>query len=271
LSRVAIVSPVRVANDFDPGGAGNDSTVAASRSDVILSVLAARHGQRHNARVREIPRFADVAVDRAATLDVLALALAAEFREVDMADAIARLDALGADLARAAEQIHRTPEAQTLACGQIIGGAHGFVGDRERYDDPGNSMLDLVLTRRRGLPILLSVVYIEVARRATIPIAGVGLPGHFVVGHFGTDPPLLLDPFAGGEPVETDAPRELVRPWRADEIVMRMLNNLVAAYDRRGDTGAAIHAAGLRLALPATAAHRDVLRAELRAIQARLN
>ena len=59
-------------------------------------------------------------------------------------------------------------------------------------------MLDLVLTRRRGLPILLSVVYVEVARRAGIQIAGVGLPGHFVVGHFGTDPPVLLDPFAGG-------------------------------------------------------------------------
>jgi regulator of sirC expression with transglutaminase-like and TPR domain len=115
------------------------------------------------------------------------------------------------------------------------------------------------------------VVYIEAARRAAIPIAGVGLPGHFVVGHFGTDPPVLLDPFAGGGPVETRAPRNVVRPWRADEIVMRMLNNLVAAYDRRGDIGAAIHAASLRLALPAEASQRDMLRAELQAFQARLN
>jgi regulator of sirC expression with transglutaminase-like and TPR domain len=221
--------------------------------------------------MREMPRFADVAVDRAATLDVLALALAAEFREVDMADAMARLDALGAEVARAGDQTPQTPQAQTLVCGQIIGGAHGFAGDREHYDDPGNSMLDLVLTRRRGLPILLSVVYVEVARRAAIPIAGVGLPGHFVVGHFGTDPPVLLDPFAGGGQVETDAPRELVRPWRADEIVMRMLNNLVAAYDRRGDIDAAIHAASLRLALPAKLAQRTILQAELRAIQAQLN
>jgi regulator of sirC expression with transglutaminase-like and TPR domain len=66
----------------------------------------------------------------------------------------------------------RAPEAHALACGQIIGAAHGFVGDREHYDDPSNSMLDLVLTRRRGLPILLSVVYVEVARRAGIKIAG---------------------------------------------------------------------------------------------------
>jgi regulator of sirC expression with transglutaminase-like and TPR domain len=218
-----------------------------------------------------MPRFAEVAVDPAATLDVLALALAAEFRTVDAADALARLDTLGAEVGRAAEQTDRTPQDQALACEQIIGAAHGFTGDRENYDDPGNSMLDLVLTRRRGLPILLSVVYVEAARRAAIPIAGVGLPGHFVVGHFGTDPPVLLDPFAGGGPVETDVPRELVRPWRADEIVMRMLNNLVAAYNRRGDIGAAIHAATLRLALPATESQRDVLRAELHAMQARLN
>lgn len=125
---------------------------------------------------------------------MLALALAAEFRDVDAADAIARLDILGAEVARASEQTDRTSESQALVCGRTIGAAHGFVGDREHYDNPGNSMLDLVLRRRRGLPILLSVVYVEAARRAAIPIAGVGLPGHFVVGHFGTDPPVLLDP-----------------------------------------------------------------------------
>jgi hypothetical protein len=52
---------------------------------------------------------------------------------------------------------------------------------------------------------------------------------------------------------------------------MRILNNLVLAYDRRGDVGAAIQAARLRLALPAEASHRDMLHAQLRAIQARLN
>jgi regulator of sirC expression with transglutaminase-like and TPR domain len=217
------------------------------------------------------PRFAVLARDPDATLDVLALALAAEFRDVDAADAMARLGQLAAELSRAAAQTNGTPEAHALACGQIIGAAHGFVGDREHYDDPANSMLDLVLTRRRGLPILLSVVYVEVARRAGIQIAGVGLPGHFVVGHFGTDPPLLLDPFAGGGRVQTEAPQELVRPWRANEVAMRMLNNLVLAYQRRGDIGDAIHAARLRLTLPTEPSHRDILQAQLRTMQARLN
>jgi regulator of sirC expression with transglutaminase-like and TPR domain len=216
-------------------------------------------------------RFAVLARDPDATLDVLALALAAEFRDADAAGAIARLDILGAELSHAAEQTNGTPEAHALVCGQILGAAHGFVGDREHYDDPGNSMLDLVLARRRGLPILLSVVYVEVARRAGIQIAGVGLPGHFVVGHFGTDPPVLLDPFAGGGRVQTDATQELVRPWRSHEVAMRMLNNLVMAYHRRGDISAAIHAARMRLELPTEASHRDILHAELGAMRARLN
>ena len=218
-----------------------------------------------------MPRFAELAVDPDATLDVLGLAMAAEFREVDAAVAMASLDALGTELRRAAEQTSGTPEAHAVACKQTLGVAHGFSGDREQYDAPQNSMLDLVLARRRGLPILLSVVYVEVARRAGIELAGVGLPGHFVVGHFGTYPRLLLDPFAGGVQVKTDVAQDQVRPWRTHEVAMRMLNNLVLAYHRRGDLGAAIHAATLRLVLPADASHRDILQGELRAMQARLN
>jgi regulator of sirC expression with transglutaminase-like and TPR domain len=205
------------------------------------------------------------------TLDLIALGLAAEFREVDAAAAIAELDALGAELARATRATGGDPGALASACGRLLGVEHQFAGDREDYDDPENSMLDAVLARRRGLPILLSVVYVEVARRAGIGLVGVGLPGHFVVGHFGTEPPLLLDPFSGGVPVEGQFPRSLVRPWGAHETAMRMLNNLVGSYQRRADLGAAIRAATMRMALPATESESEVLRAELRAMQARLN
>jgi hypothetical protein len=99
----------------------------------------------------------------------------------------------------------------------------------------------------------------------------VGLPGHFVVGHFGADPPILLDPFAGGAGVDGEPPDELVRPWHAAQIAMRMLNNLVGSYARRGNLGAAIRAGDMRLALPAEESFREGLRAELRAMQARLN
>jgi regulator of sirC expression with transglutaminase-like and TPR domain len=217
--------------------------------------------------------FAEIAGNPDATLDVVALALAAEFREVDAAEAIATLDALGAELSSAAEQTSGTPEALSVTCRQVLGENHGFLGNQAQYDHPDNSMLDLVLTRRRGLPILLSVVYVEVARRAGIELAGVGLPGHFVVGHFGAEPPLLLDPFSGGATVATDAAAaEFIRPWDAPEIAMRMLNNLIAAYQRRGDLGRALHAAEMRLALPtAESQSSDVLKAELRSLQAQLN
>lgn len=221
----------------------------------------------------EIAPFAEVAGDPDATLDTLALALAGEFRDVDGVGAIAILDALGAALSRAAQATSGTPEAVVIACRQVLGGTYGFRGDHEQYDHPDNSMLDLVLARRRGLPILLSVVYVEVARRAGIELAGVGLPGHFVVAHFGADPPALLDPFAGGVTVSAAAAGEaLLRPWDAREIAMRMLNNLVAAYEWRGDLTRALHAATMRLALPVAEPHvQDNLKAQLRAMQARLN
>jgi regulator of sirC expression with transglutaminase-like and TPR domain len=204
-------------------------------------------------------------------MDLLALAIAHEFRDVDTDRALGVLDALGAELARTKAATSGAPETVARACSRLLGERHGFQGDRENYDDPDNSMLDVVLTKRTGLPILLSVVYIEVARRAKIPIGGVGLPGHFVVAHFGTHPPLLLDPFERGAVMAVPAGHGALRPWRPHEIAMRMLNNLVGSYERRADLTAAIRAASMRLALPAEPTLQTTLKTELRALQARLN
>jgi hypothetical protein len=71
--------------------------------------------------------------------------------------------------------------------------------------------------------------------------------------------------------VENAAALGPVRPWTAHEIAMRMLNNLVGAYDRRGDVGSAIRAASMRLQLPAPDELRKTLELELRSLQAQLN
>lgn len=184
---------------------------------------------------------------------------------------MATLDALGSELAQIGARTSGDPGDGARACAELLGARHGFRGDRENYDHPDNSMLDLVLARRRGLPILLSVVYIEVAKRAGIPVAGVGLPGHFVVAHFGTDPPVLLDPFSGGRVLTASVAQDQLRPSRSHEIAMRMLTNLVGAYRRRADLTAAIRAASMRLTLPAERALATALEAEVRALQARLN
>jgi hypothetical protein len=186
------------------------------------------------------------------------------------ADAVlATLDVLGEEVGDLADDLGREPAGEVAALVQVLGEEHGFAGDRDQYDRPENSMLDVVLERRKGLPILLSVVFCEVARRAGIDVRGVGLPGHFVVGHFGATPPVLLDPFAGGAPVG-DAPAA-VEPWGALETGLRMLNNLVPAFEKRGDLASAIRAAELRLALPIDDGLRDGLVTELMMLRARLN
>ena len=215
------------------------------------------------------PDFALLASVPDPPVEEMALAMAAELRETDREGALLELDRLGEQLAALAGG--GGPEAEVWACSELLGGRHGLVGDRDDYDHPDNSMLDLVLARRRGLPIALSVVYVAAARRAGIPLAGVGLPGHFVVAHFGSSPPLVLDPFGGGARVEVRAPSALVRPWTPHETALRMLNNLVAAYVRRSMLGDAIVAARLRLALPVPDDERARLEEELVALQARLN
>ena len=200
-------------------------------------------------------------------LDELALSLAAEFREVDAPGALRELDRLGSELPLPSGG---GPAAEVEAVRELLGRRHGFAGNRDEYDHPDNSMLDLVLERRTGLPILLSIVYVEVARRAGIALAGVGLPGHYVVGHFGEEPPLLLDPFAGGAPLEVPSSPQ-VRPWGPHQTALRMLNNLVRSYSRRADLAHAIRAAELRLELPLGERQAAALAAELRSLRARLN
>jgi regulator of sirC expression with transglutaminase-like and TPR domain len=214
--------------------------------------------------------FLEVVAEPDPPLDVFALALAAEFGDVAWRDAGERLDQLGREVADCLSDAPRAPHRDIAACRLVLSERHGFTGDTSEYSEPRNSMLDSVLERREGLPITLSIVWIEVARRAGVELAGVGLPGHYVVGHFRPDPPLLVDPFGGGAIVTEEPPRQLVRPWTAHETVLRMLNNLVHSYTERGDLTRALHAAGLRLHL-SRGAEREEYAAALTRLEARLN
>jgi regulator of sirC expression with transglutaminase-like and TPR domain len=216
-----------------------------------------------------IEDFVTLAADPSAPIDVLALAMAAEFRDVDADAALARLDELGEEVADVRDRL-AGPQAGVEALREVLGVRHGFRGDSLRYDDPGNSMLDLVLERRRGLPILLSVLYVATAQRAGIAVSGVGLPGHYVVRDLSATPPVLIDPFAGGTRVQVE-PSANIQPWSAHQTVLRMLNNLIRSYGRRSDLAKQIHAAELRLALPSPRARTRALRLEWLSLQARLN
>src|SRR5690606_27969375 len=79
----------------------------------------------------------------------------------------------------------------------------GLRGNAEHYDDPRNSFVDLVVRRRLGIPITLSLVAIEVGRRVGVPLVGVGMPGHFIVRD-AADADAFYDPFVSGEPMSVE-------------------------------------------------------------------
>lgn len=213
--------------------------------------------------------FAELVVGGEVRLDVLALAVAGELGVCDAEGAFEQLERLGGEIAEACGG-EGSPRAELDAVVSVLGRRHGFVGNRENYDDPDNSMLDRVLARRTGLPILLSIVYVEAARRAGIDLGGIGLPGHYVAGHFGEDPPLLVDPFAGGERLEIAGAVSVMRSG-THQTVLRVLDNLVGSYRRRHDISRAIRAAELRMALPLGETQTAALGLELKSIRSALN
>jgi regulator of sirC expression with transglutaminase-like and TPR domain len=146
----------------------------------------------------------------------------------------------------------------------------GFEGDRLHYDDLRNSCLNAVVARRRGIPITLSLVYMDVAARAGLVARGVSFPGHFLVrcpGE-GQHEDLILDPFTGGvELSETDCRRilanhmgesavfseELLAPAEPKAVVERMLTNLKRLYVRQQAFADARRVADILLAIDPTA------------------
>ena len=126
----------------------------------------------------------------------------------------------------------------------------GFCGNTDDYYDPRNSFLTDVLDRRTGIPISLSVLYLEVARRVGVLAQGVNFPGHFLVRVAIEDAWLFLDPFAGGRALtpadleallrKTTTPDAILEPAviaaaSKRQILARMLVNLAGIYGRQGD------------------------------------
>lgn len=215
--------------------------------------------------------FAELACEPDPPVEELAIGLAAEFAPVEAERARTQLDRLAEGVR---DELDAADADPLVALAEVLGRNHGFTGETREYDHPDNSMLPLVLERRRGLPITLAVLYVAVARRSGIPLHGVGLPGHFVAGCFpGPDArPVLLDPFHAGVRIAVpELPAELVRPWGPHETALRMINNLVASYAKRGALAHAIHAADLRLLLPVEPADMERLTLEARALRAQLN
>jgi regulator of sirC expression with transglutaminase-like and TPR domain len=167
---------------------------------------------------------------------------------LDPAEVQADLDALAEPLVVANVASMPAP-IQARALQEHLFVRVGFRGNRDDYYDPKNSFLNEVVARRIGIPISLSLIYVEVARRAGVHASPVGFPGHFLARIDDPDRRVVVDPFHGGDALDEVALAELLRragsklryssemiaatPVR--HVVARMLMNLRGIYASRGE------------------------------------
>ncbi|OAA24186.1 hypothetical protein UG55_103133 [Frankia sp. EI5c] len=174
----------------------------------------------------------------------------------------------GLDLRGAAEALRES-----------LGEQSGFAGQESDYDDVRASLLPDVLRRRHGLPILLSVVWLEVARRLGIPAYAVGLPGHVIVAVGSPHENVLVDPFAGGQIMTVHDAAARVRaagtaftrahltPMSPEDLLARVLGNIRVLAARTDVPRTRLWAVELSLLLPH---HPVALRRERGELRVRL-
>lgn len=176
-----------------------------------------------------------------------------EYPRLDPAPYLNRLEHMG-DAAFhfvAKDPGHDAPlGARIDAVNRFLFGELGFAGNREQFDDPRNSCLNDVMDRKKGIPITIALIYIEVSRRAGVRAQGINFPGHFLVRclqDLHTDDPndgLIVDPFHGGAILNEAECRRLLQPHMNEaafepsllarasrrQILVRMLLNLKKLY-----------------------------------------
>ena len=155
----------------------------------------------------------------------------------------------------------RDPEALVAAIGDELFASLGFSGNTAAYSEPENSYLDRVIDRRTGIPITLSLLYMEIAQRVGLRCDGVGYPGHFIVRCGDPTSPIYLDPFHEGDRLDR---MELLARLRSmnlggasseamlaavsrRQILQRMLTNLRRSYRQTADFDRWLVAADLQL------------------------
>jgi len=183
--------------------------------------------------------------DGAVPLAEAALLLACEeYPQLEISPYLDMLDEL-AGIVRPKLRPGMSPLDTIEALNEVLFGVAGFRGNTENYNDPRNSFFNDVLVRRVGIPITLSAVYLEVARRISFPIFGVGMPGHFLVKYGDHTQEFFLDPFNGGQILSReDCERRFSEMFGNDQeftermlavvsprqMLFRMLNNLKTIY-----------------------------------------
>jgi regulator of sirC expression with transglutaminase-like and TPR domain len=178
----------------------------------------------------------------------LTIALA-DYPDLDIAGYLRRIDALAVAVSQRAgadTDVYRA----IAALNYVLFKEQGFRGNRDDYYDPKNSFLNEVIERKRGLPITLSILYMEVGQRIGLAIDGVGFPGHFLVKTRAAGDEIVIDPFNAGDVKSFEElqalldqiyggrvrfHRDLLAALPKKQILKRMLGNLKAIYGRRDE------------------------------------
>jgi len=202
--------------------------------------------------VDAVARFAQVCVVESPRLDLGLAAIACAFQsKVTEAQLLANLDELADGLA-AKYRLETGQDISWLSGAEFsraLFGADGFQGDQLDYLSPSNSLLNELLDRRRGIPITLTILGIEIGRRCGFNFFGIGMPGHFLMAEE-ANPEQFFDPFGSGRVLSAQQVREFyysmhgpqlrfeeefLAPTEPRHILMRVLNNLHAAYANLGE------------------------------------
>lgn len=166
------------------------------------------------------------------------------YPELDTASVQTELDAI-AERCRQLGVAPMRPRDQCRVLNRVFFHEYGFRGNVEDYEDPLNSCLEAALRRRKGLPIILSALYILVGERVGLDLEPIGLPGHFLVGNFEDRDPLYLDPFERGRFRSVAELRNLLArhnvlpefhhlvPVPVGEVLCRVCRNLVLHFEAR--------------------------------------
>lgn len=212
--------------------------------------------------------------DETIDLAKAALALARiEYPELDISAYLQRLNAL-AERVRTNLRANPSTRETVAALNRVLFEEEGLRGNCDDYYDPRNSFLNDVLDRKLGIPITLSVVYMEVARRLEFPIAGTGMPGHFLLKHYDVlSREVIIDAFNRGRVLtqgdcrkrlneiyqgELEFKPEFLNPVTHREILTRMLNNLRQIYFTQRNLRKGLVVLDLLIAIPPLSA--DMLR-----------
>jgi regulator of sirC expression with transglutaminase-like and TPR domain len=165
---------------------------------------------------------------------------------IDVGACCEQLDALAARCRELFAEPMTTREKCRII-NRVLFHEHGFHGNSEHYTDPLNSFLEQVLSRRKGIPITLCLVYLLVGQRLGLDLEPVGLPGHFVIGCYTDDLPFFIDAFENGAFRSADELFNWLRarnlspkitdlaPTPVREVLCRCCRNLVQHYEASAD------------------------------------